>query len=84
MKIKVIKDSVYELENIVNNWFQNNDVDIKQINSEIQQHSPYHTIVLIFYEDKKITDQKCYYESDGTTSMNCKFCGKPKYFHDNL
>jgi hypothetical protein len=50
MKIKVIKDSIYEIENKVNDWFKNNDVEVKYIKSHKEEHTPWHTIVMIFYE----------------------------------
>ncbi|MCK9417688.1 hypothetical protein M0Q97_13680 [Candidatus Dojkabacteria bacterium] len=98
MKVKIFHEDIYKIENIMNNWFQiNNDIDIKNIKS-YHGHTNFYTCVMVYYEDKQyyydkqyyenifqnkeIIKQMCYYESDGTTAMNCKYCGRPKYVHN--
>lgn len=29
-----------------------------------------------------LQNNTCFYESDNTTAMNCKHCGKPKFYHN--
>jgi hypothetical protein len=89
MKVKVFKYSIYEIEDIINEWFKNNvNISIINIKSQLEEHHPWHMIVMIYYEDVMIfyddikSKDTCYYESDDTTAMNCKFCGRPKYVHN--
>lgn len=77
-KIKIFYDEVSKVEVQSNTWLSSNNIIIKNIKTEMNGH---YLILILLYEDKLPILNKCIYEPDNTTAMNCKWCGKPKKLH---
>ena len=75
-KIKIFYDNVSPVESMVNTWLESNNILIKDIRTVM---SSAYLVLVILYEE---LTYKCQYESDDTSAMNCKHCGRPKWNHD--
>lgn len=79
-KIKIFYDEVSKVEVQSNTWLNSNNIIIKNIKTEM---NGYYLILILLYEDN-VPNLKpsCIYEPDNTTAMNCKWCGKSKWLHN--